>query len=304
MLLACHPHVCTVGELKATSLGDVDHYLCSCRTEIRKCAFWAAISRLMRNRGLEFDVTDAGTDFSSVPSPYARWLLQPLHRGPFCEYVRDAALTLSTTWRSHIRRAQTRNAALAESICAHTGKQVIVDSSKLGVRLKYLLRNRALDVRVIRLIRDGRAVALTYTDPATFADAADPALRGGGTGADRDGERLPLYVAAREWRRSSEEADAILRRMDPARWIEVRYETLCTNTEPTLRRLYTFMGVDPGLVNTNPRSVQHHLMGNGMRLDPSPEVRLDARWRSALDTGALRIFDSVAGAMNRSLGYQ
>lgn len=304
MLLGCHPDVCTVGELKATSLGDATRYLCSCRTAITQCAFWAGITKLMQARGLEFDVTNAGTDFSSVTSYYARWLLKPLHRGPLLEWLRDGALALSPTWRFMIQQLQTRNAALANSVCAYTGKRVIVDSSKVGMRLKYLLRNPVLDVRVIRLIRDGRAVALTYTDPAGFADAADPALRGGGTGADRDLERVPLHLAAREWRRSNEEAEAILRRMDSARWIEVRYENLCTQTEPTLRRLFAFMGVDPAPVSTNPRSNQHHLIGNGMRLDSSTEVRLDTRWHSALDTRALRVFDSVAGAMNRSLGYQ
>ena len=29
MLLGSHPDVCTVGELKATSLGNVEEYLCS-----------------------------------------------------------------------------------------------------------------------------------------------------------------------------------------------------------------------------------------------------------------------------------
>jgi hypothetical protein len=304
MLLGRHPDVYTVGELKSTSLGDVNRYLCSCRTGIKSCEFWAGITKLMRARGLEFDITGAGTDFSSIPSPYVRCLLRPLHRGLFLEWLRDGALTLSPVWRSHLPRIQARNAALAGSLSAHTGRRVIVDSSKAGIRLKYLLRNPALDVRVIRLIRDGRAVTLTYTDPAQFADAADPALRGGGTGADRDHERLSLHLAAREWRRSNEEAEAILRRMDPARWTEVRYEALCTQTDSTLCRLFTFIGLDPASVRTDLHSSQHHLIGNGMRLDSSHEVRLDARWTSALNTRGLQIFDSVAGALNRRLGYQ
>jgi Sulfotransferase family len=304
MLLAGHPDVCTVGELKATSLGDVNRYLCSCRTEIRTCAFWTSITKLMQLRGLDFDITDARTHFSSVPSLYARRLLSPLHRGPLLEWLRDGALALSRTWRSQLPRMQARNAALAACVCAYTGKGVIVDSSKIGVRLKYLLRNPDLDVRVIRLIRDGRAVALTYTDPARFADAADPALRGGGTGGDRDRERLPLRLAAREWRRSNEEAETILGRLNPLRWVEVRYESLCTNPASTLRQLFAFMGLDPHPIDLSTNSRQLHLIGNGMRLDSSPEVRLDARWNAVLDTRALKLFDSVAGALNRRLGYQ
>jgi len=52
MLLNSHPEICTVGELKATSLGDPDSYYCSCRNKIRECAAtwqnagFASISRM------------------------------------------------------------------------------------------------------------------------------------------------------------------------------------------------------------------------------------------------------------------
>jgi Sulfotransferase family len=302
MLLGSHPEVCTVGELKATSLGDVDRYRCSCRQPITTCPFWLGVERDMARRGWAFDITRGGTDLGSGATAYGRRLLRPLHRGPVWERARDVALALSPTWRRQLPRIQALNAALAACICAQTGKRVLVDSSKIGLRLKYLLRNPELDVRVIRLIRDGRAVALTYTDPATFADARDPHLRGGGTGASRDSERLSLAKAATEWRRSNEEADAIVRRLDRSRWTEARYETLCRDPEATLRRLFGFLGVDPKA----PRMVlgEHHILGNGMRLDSSLEVRLDDRWRWALSARDLAMFDSVAGALNRRLGYR
>ena len=107
---------------------------------------------------------------------------------------------------------------------------MIVDSSKTGIRLKYLLRNSALDVRVLRLVRDGRAVALTYMDPHRYADAirSCPARRGTGRARHRG---VPLVPAARQWRRSQEEAAALLRSIDPARWITVRYEDLCADPD-------------------------------------------------------------------------
>ena len=84
-----------------------------------------------------------------------------------------------------------------QCILKRTGKSVIVDSSKIGIRLKYLLRNPCLDVKIIRLIRDGRGVALTYMNPAGFADATDPGLRSGGTGIEKE-NGLSMAEAARE----------------------------------------------------------------------------------------------------------
>jgi hypothetical protein len=304
LLLGSHPDVCTIGELKATSLGDVERYRCSCHEELRRCPFWTGLSQDMAQRGWSFDVTQAGTDLTVGTSRYVRRLLRPLHHGPFLEGVRDAALALSPTWRTQLPRIQALNAALVECVCDRAGAKVIVDSSKVGLRLKYLLRAE-LDIRVIRLIRDGRAVALTYTDPATFADARDPRFRGGGMGGDRHAERLPPAEAAREWRRSNEEADAIVRRLDPARWLEVRYETLCTEPESTLRRIFAFMGVDAtGEICLTPRPRNHHVLGNGMRLDHTIDIRLDDRWRSGLAPADLAVFEAVAGALNRRLGYR
>lgn len=303
MLLGTHPEIGTVGELKFTSLGNVERYLCSCQKEIKKCPFWSDVVQEVAKRGCSFDFSNPGTDFHSEMSGYVQWLLRPLHRGKVLEWVRDSALALSPTWRTRFPRFQELNSVLVESICNLTGKNLIVDSSKVGLRLKFLLRNPKLDVKVIRLIRDGRAVAMTYTDPARFADASDPDLRGGGMGGERESERLTMARAAREWKRSNEEADAILKNLDPSRWVKVHYETLCVQTDAALRKLFEFIGVNSDYKLASFRSVDHHIIGNGMRLDSTEEIRLDDRWRGSLTASELEAFNLVAGELNRRLGY-
>lgn len=304
MLLNAHPEVCTAGELKATSLGDVSRYRCSCGQLIRQCDFWARVRRLLADKGVEFDVADAQTDFNSVASPYARRLLRPLHRGSLLEGVRDLGLRLSPTWRRELAHRSRRNAALAETLAEATGARWIVDSSKVALRLKYLLRNPAFNVKVIHLIRDGRAVALTYTDPAELADAADPTLRGGGSGGDRRDERLDIAAAAREWRRSNEAAEAVLARLPRPQWRQVRYEQYCADPAGTLSGLFEFLGVDPVAAKTDFRAVEHHVLGNGMRLDSASEVRLDERWKASLSPADAAVFAAVAGKTNEAYGYK
>jgi hypothetical protein len=303
MLLGAHPEVCTVGELKWTSMGNVDRYRCSCGALIADCGFWRDVRRRMSERGFDFDIANARTDLRADATPYERRLLRPLHRGPVAETARDLALLASPGWRARLRAHQNRNLALAQTALELSGKRVIVDSSKIGLRLKYLRRTPGLDIKVIRIVRDGRAVALTYTDPAQFADARDPRLKGGGTGASRDHQRLPMDSAAREWRRSNEEAAEVLKQLDPSRWIQVRYEELCADPEGTLRRLFAFIGVDPAAARLDFRNTEHHVVGNGMRLDTQSEIRIDERWREVLAPSELDTFASVAGSLNRRLGY-
>ncbi len=304
MLLGRQSELCSVGELKATSLGDPSRYRCSCGALIRECRFWRAVSDEMRARGFEYEVTNAGTDFRSGMPPHVNRLLQPLHRGPLLETVRDAALSLSPAWRAGRPRIQQRNKALVESILKLTGKKAVVDSSKIGIRLKYLMRTPGLDVKVVRLIRDGRGVALTYMDPAQFADARDPRLKQGGMGGDRAHQRLSVERAAREWRRSTEEADAIVRGLKPDQVIQVQYEELCAQPEETVARICGRLGVAVDDVDLDFRAIEHHVVGNGMRLDSTIEIEQDTRWQRVLTRGDLQVFDAIAGPINRRFGYQ
>lgn len=306
MLLGSHPQIVTVGEIKLSSkaIGDITGYRCSCGQLIHQCDFWKKVREGMARRGYEFDIANAGLDYSIVDSRYVCRLLEPLHRDRLLEKLRDGLLKTSPTWRRQFPEIQRRNAALISTIMEITGAEVVVDSSKTAVRLKYMLLNPELDIKVIRLIRDGRGVALTYMNPAEFADAKDPALRGGGTGGNRKNERLNLAGAAYQWRRSNEEAENLICRLDKSKWIEIRYEQLCKDTENTLGLLFRFIGLDPEKREKDFRSVGNHVVGNGMRLDTTSEVRLDERWKSVLAEDELRIFNRIAGVMNRRYGYE
>jgi hypothetical protein len=305
MLLASHPQIATVGEIKlsASAMGEIDSYRCSCGEFIRKCRFWSKVREGMAARGREFDISNARTDYREVESRYARWLLGPLHRGMLLESLRDGALGISPAWRKQLAEVQGRNAALVSTIAEITGARVIADSSKTAVRLKYLLRNAELQIKIVRLIRDGRGVGLTYMAPASFADAKDPALRSGGSGGQREKERLSMAQAAYQWRRSNEEAENALRGVGKSQWIQVRYEDLCEHTANTLVRLFEFLGLDPSKRARDFRTVENHVVGNGMRLDTTSEIQLDERWRENLTEQDLRVFNDVAGELNKRYGY-
>lgn len=304
MLLDSHAAVCSVGELKATRLEPIDQYRCSCEQLIRQCPFWCDIRQAMSARGFDFDITRAGTDVRVGAPPHLARVLRPLHRGPLLEAARDLVLSLSPSWRAHIASVQAVNVALAESLCERTGAQVLVDSSKIALRLKYLLRNPAFRVKVVRLIRDGRAATLTYVNPERFADAQQPERRGGGSGASRDRERLTLLQGAREWRRSNEEGAAICAALPPSQWMVAHYEQLAVDPHGTLNRIFEFIGVGTEAAIDTFKRRSHHVIGNGMRFDKSSAIVLDDRWKDTLTEDDLRLFDREAGALNRTLGYQ
>jgi hypothetical protein len=303
MLLGAHPDACTVGQIGADTLDDPVRYRCSCGAPIRKCAFWNQVKSVMEKKGMDFDVANPVANIHATKDAYTSRLLAPLHRGPALEGLRDLALLLSSGWRAHRNFTQLRYAKLVETLSEIAGAEVIVDSSKTGVRLKYLLRHTGLEIRVIWLVRDGRGVGLTYVDPLSFADASKPELRAGGFGGGRKLEQKSWADATREWRRSNEEAECVVATMEKSQWTQVRYEQLCANPKDTLQSICFFLGLDPAKVNLDFRSRPQHVIGNGMRLDSSSQIKLDERWKSHLTADDLAVFDRVAGKLNREYGY-
>jgi len=302
MLLGAHPDLCSVGELKAAHLGNKGSYLCSCKTLVTECDFWQGVSTRMTERGQTFSILDAQTDIRTHATPYMLKLLKPLVRSPFMELIRDSLLFLSPTWRKQFPILQKRNADYIAAIAAQSGAEAVVDSSKIGIRLKYLLKNEELDIKVIWVVRDGRGVSLAYKNPSEYADAKNPKLRGGGAGKTQEKGR-GIEHGAHEWVRCNQETQAVLATMDKDKWMQGHYEDISNDTEKTLDKIFEFIGVDPTKKRLDFKAVEHHVDGNGMRLDDSDEIKLDDRWRTELTKEELAQFELVAGNYAHSLGY-
>jgi len=278
-LLARHPEVATVGELSGTVHRARAGYQCSCGVELVKCGFWQCVSASMAKRGFTYSATTAETDIRNARNPLARRLLKPLHRGPLLELARDAGMAL--VGKNHLERQQALMTALVESVMECTRKPVLVDSSKSGVQLKYHLRNPSLDVKAIGLVRDGRGVALSI--------------------ARNQSTTFP--TGAQEWRRTNEEAQAIAGPLGEKRWLRVKYEALCEDPQGTLNRIWRFVGVAPRDLDDCPET-HTHVLGHGSRLGGSKKIHNSEKWRKELSADDLRSFESIAGPLNRQLGYQ
>ena len=302
MLLGAHPDLCSVGELKAINLGDKSSYLCSCKTLVGDCDFWQGVTQKMADKGHDFCISDARTDIRTGATPFMLRLLRPLVRGPLMELIRDTLLSCSPIWRKQLPFLQKRNADYARSIAEQADVDTVVDSSKIGIRLKYLLKNPELDVKVIWVVRDGRGVSLAYKNPSEFADAKNPKLRGGGAGKTQEDNRS-VEVGAHEWVRCNKETEAVLATMPEESWMQVHYEDICNDTIKTLDKLFEFIGVDPSLKRLDFKTVEHHVVGNGMRLDDSEEIKLDERWKQLLDKNELAIYHQVTGDYHQALSY-
>jgi hypothetical protein len=295
-LLASHPAICTAGELKLTNLGDVGRYRCSCGIEIERCPFWGAVRDRLEAAGHRFDLARPGTDFAAGASPWVRRLLLPLHRGPALEWLRDLALHLDPSWPGWKARVQSANASLARALSEITGRPVVVDQDR---HPPHLLQNPALDVRWCASFATAERW-LSPTRSRAIRRRRRRTARGGGSGPPGTPDRRRQPPGNGE---SNEEADSVLRRVPRERWVEVRYEAVCADPRQALRPAFECIGVDVD-APISLKAGTHHVVGNGMRLDATREVRLDERWKTALTSEDLAMFERVSGVYNRQLGYR
>lgn len=280
-LLNAHPDVCTVGELKA-GMPDGYNYVCSCGEPLGRCGFWQRVIEGHARAGKRFDLNDFGMRFERQPRRWAGRILGAGVRGPLFELARDTAIALLPPLRQARDHTLENIETFARVVVDMTGSRVFLDGSKDPFRLKYLPRLRGFRLKVIRITRDGHGVM-------------NSTMRN---------ENQPPEAAARLFRAHTIELNRMESRLPDDSCIRVQYERLCREPEATLDRLYRFLGLDPGRAAADYRSVEHHIMGNRMRLRNSSEIALDEKWRHELKPEDQKLFDRIAGDLNRALGYE
>jgi hypothetical protein len=288
LLLGSHPEACTVGEMRVPKIGE--EYLCSCGEPIKTCQFWSNVRDRMAKRGIpNFDILKARLSIHDSENAYVHRLLDPLPRGTFLETVRNVGLNISPAWHSHLRDVHHRNKSLMDALFEITGARMVIDSSKIAIHLRYLLKSPELRIKIIFLVRDGRAVATSQ-------------LGHGFTNGDR---RETIEATAWNWIRSNDSCERVLAEDVPAEQkMFLRYEDLCQSPEGKLREVYEFIGLDPNNIVLNFRSKQQHIVGNEMRMKSGTDIKLDERWRKVFTPEDIQVYGAIAGDMLRKYGYE
>ncbi|MDA8382470.1 MAG: sulfotransferase [Betaproteobacteria bacterium] len=142
--------------------------------------------------------------------------------------------------------------------------------------------------RIIHLVRDGRDVALSLRN------------------LDWGSRHLPRVAADWRWKTTlAHKVGSVV----PTRFLEVRYEDLVLQTQPTLERICAFVGeaFDPGMLAFHRNaeqempqdSVKYHR--NSVR---SPNKEKVYAWKERMSSADRIIFEQIAGAELSLFGYE
>jgi hypothetical protein len=177
------------------------------------------------------------------------------------------------------RNYRDQNRALFDCVAAASGARVIVDSSHNRWRLLELDKSAIVDLKVIHVVRDGRALLNSYSR-----------------------KYKSLQVGFRRWFLPTV-MGLLMRPRVRAPWITVRYEDLARDPDRCLRRICEFTGLEyePAMIRYWEHE-DHSVGGNRMRWQKKP-IRLDERWRRELGFKTKVLFAFLGGWLNLLYGY-
>jgi hypothetical protein len=285
-----------VGELPGVcSLGEVVHMWdralrdderCGCGRPFSACPFWQAVGR--RAFG--------GWDKVSIDRHFEL-------RARVDDVRRTPALLLGTfgrSFRSDVDEYTDYFQRVYEAAREVSGAQLIVDSSKYTPLYFCLRRRKDLDLRLLHLIRDSRAVAYSWTKVVRRPEASN---------ADEYMYRISPDRMAVIW--SVHNTLLALPRFAGSPTRTLRYEDFARDPEAALRQVAEFAGLQLGEDATDflttdavQLSPSHQVAGNPMRFTTGEvRIRRDDDWKRKFDPADRRRVAVLSAPVATAFGY-
>jgi hypothetical protein len=190
--------------------------------------------------------------------------------------------------------------ALYRSISAISGQPVVADSSKYPARAYSLSLMPEVDLRLIHLVRDPRAVAWSLRKRFK----KDPKA-----GIQRNIPSRPAFQTALYWLLTSLQAEFVISRVGDGRSINLRYEDFLADPVATGGMISRLSDLDMSTVarqcvSSSLARMPHAVAGNRLRMSPKVVLHPDFEWRELMPLGDRRAVERVGTLMMRLYGYR
>ncbi len=284
------PTVCSVGEVvHIWQRGVVEGELCGCGEPFRSCPFWRQVGQL------------AFGGWSAVDVERIDELRGSVDRNRYIPLL--AAPVVPRSMRTRLNEYLDYYLRLYSAIAQVSGCSTVVDSSK-HASLAFCLRWQSeLDLRVVHVVRDSRAVAFSWGQSVIRPDASAVGY-------------MATYkpaTAAMHWTAQNVALQHLAGRGVPT--LRVRYEDLVAAPALTVSQIADFAGIATGagslgFLGTDDGArwaalgPAHTASGNPMRFTTGRiTIRSDERWRTAMPAGERNTVTALTLPLLARYGY-
>ncbi|HEX2192960.1 MAG TPA: sulfotransferase [Acidimicrobiales bacterium] len=268
-----------VGELRYVwTRGLAENHLCECGAPFRSCPFWTDV----------FGEAFGGFD-ESHPEAVAR-LARRVDRIRHIPRLAVPPLR-SARFRADLAQLGDVLHRLYAAVLAVSGASFVVDSSKDPSYAFLLCALPSLDVSLVHLVRDSRAVAYSWTRRRVRPEIHWK--------VEYMRQRPPL-LTARRWVQYHLLFELLERRVP--RRLRIRYEDVAADPEAAVARVAELTGAARGPVPTSALS-GHSVGGNPLRFEEPRPVRADTAWMEEMAPDDRRVVTAVTAPLLARYGY-
>jgi hypothetical protein len=210
--------------------------------------------------------------------------------------LRSASST-TTSWPA-LQVVRTAVDAAFHAFADATDARVVVDTSKRPHDAAVVAALPDLDLYVLHVVRDPRAVAYSWRREKQFTVAGTTRTMG---------TRRPAS-SARRWTSNSLGAEVLRRQVPPERWLRLRYEDFCAAPVSTHRAIMDLLGEEGPSPFEGPDTVRlspgHIVAGNPSRFTVgSVRIRADEEWRTRMSARDQRLVGWSTYPLRLRYGY-
>lgn len=258
----------SAGELRYLwERGVLQHRLCGCNEPIPECTVWGEVLTRLPAFAGEAAARDIVDKLERLRTRYAPLAMFPPTRGSFTQSLSNLTEIFAEVFPT------TRDV---------TGSKVIIDSSKRPLYTFMLAQVPTIELTVVHVVRDPRAVAHSRNRYKRQLDS----------GEDRGMTQASPIRSATSWNMWNVGVRSLAGRLP--RYLVVRYEDLIAEPRATVERVLDVVGLGDAAIpfisgSTVTLQPNHTVSGNPGRFTTGDvELRLDAAWEqdmSAFDRG-------------------
>lgn len=274
----------SAGELRYLwERGVQQRRLCGCSNPVPECEVWGRVLEALPAVATPEAAAHLVDELAMVRTRYAPLAMMPLTRSRFAGRLDDLVDVF---------------ARLMPTIADVTGARVIVDSSKRPLYTYMLGLVPDIELTVVHIVRDPRAVAHSRNRYKRQVDS----------GEDRAMTQAPPFTAALSWAMWNVAVRSLFRKHP--RYHVVRYEDLIARPEATVRSILEVVGTpDAALPFVSGSTVtlqqNHTVSGNPSRFTTGEvELRLDSAWQHDMGPFDKGLVTAMTAPWLRRYGYR
>jgi hypothetical protein len=280
------PGAVCVGETRFLwTRGLLENVECGCGVPFRSCSFWGAVA----DRAFGgWDRVDPRA-LAAIDRRTNRYQSLPLHLAP----------QLRPGMRAALERYAEQLASLYGAIACVSGARTIIDTSKDPTFACLLMRVPNVDLRLVHLVRDSRAVAYSWTRRRRLVSPI---------AGEEFMPRFDSAVTAGKWLAWNLACEALS--LSPAPYTRLTYERFVASPRSVLEELSTFAATNltPPPAQLDAHSValgDHHIFsGNPMRTRTGRlPIRLDTEWQDAMPASQRTRVTAISWPLLLRYGY-